>query len=317
MRLVWIFPALITAPAGAFDLSLPIDCTLGQTCHIQQFVDRDPGPGAQDFTCGPLTYDGHKGTDFALPTLADLNKDVQVLAAAPGRVTGVRDTMRDQLYNAQTAVSVDGRECGNGVLIRHDDGFETQYCHLKQGSVSVRMGQMVSRGDALGAVGLSGKTQFPHLHFSLRRNGEVVDPFSAGNGSTCREGGPVLWESDVPYRGGGLLDAGFASGVPDYDDVKAGTAAQSALSPTAEGLVLFTLAFGGREGDQLHMVIDGPTGRLFDQSVDLEKAQAQFFRAGGKRRTTTRWPAGRYHGTIRHLRDGQEIDRITTTTRVP
>ena len=57
------FPA-----AGAPTFSLPVDCTLGESCFIQNYVDQDPGPRAQDFTCGPLTYDGHKGTDFALPS---------------------------------------------------------------------------------------------------------------------------------------------------------------------------------------------------------------------------------------------------------
>jgi len=78
---------LLAAPAaaGSFLLNPPVDCTLGETCFIQNFVDRDPGPGAADFTCGPMTYDGHKGTDFALPSLAAMRQGVDVLAAAPAR----------------------------------------------------------------------------------------------------------------------------------------------------------------------------------------------------------------------------------------
>ena len=53
-------------PAVAQDLhlGLPIDCTLGDTCYIQNYVDTDPSEEALDFQCGSLTYDGHKGTDF-------------------------------------------------------------------------------------------------------------------------------------------------------------------------------------------------------------------------------------------------------------
>ena len=65
-------------------LSLPIDCDLGRDCFIQQYKDRDPGDGARDYTCNGLSYDGHSGTDFALPTRRDIARDVPVVAAAPG-----------------------------------------------------------------------------------------------------------------------------------------------------------------------------------------------------------------------------------------
>jgi len=55
-----------TSASGEFVLEFPLDCTLDETCFIQQFVDNDPSAIATDFACGSLTYDGHKGTDFAL-----------------------------------------------------------------------------------------------------------------------------------------------------------------------------------------------------------------------------------------------------------
>ena len=61
--------ALTLAPAGmagAFELGFPVDCVLGESCFIQNYFDHDTGPGLQDFTCGPLTYDGHDGTDSTL-----------------------------------------------------------------------------------------------------------------------------------------------------------------------------------------------------------------------------------------------------------
>jgi murein DD-endopeptidase MepM/ murein hydrolase activator NlpD len=36
------------------------------------------------------------------------------------------------------------REYGNGVVIRHIDGFETQYCHLAKGSITVKSGDLVT-----------------------------------------------------------------------------------------------------------------------------------------------------------------------------
>jgi hypothetical protein len=81
----------LALPAGAFAqtdfrLAWPAACTLGETCHIQQYYDHDAGPKAADFTCGTLSYDGHDGTDIALPTRAAMTAGVEVLASAPGTV---------------------------------------------------------------------------------------------------------------------------------------------------------------------------------------------------------------------------------------
>ena len=94
-----------------------------------------------------------------------------------------------------------GRDCGNGVVIDHDDGWQTQYCHLRRGSVGVTRGQAVARGDRLGVVGMSGRTQFPHLHLSVRRDGAVIDPFAPSDPPRCTDAAQTapapLW-SDPP-----------------------------------------------------------------------------------------------------------------------
>ena len=293
--------------AGAPLLSLPIDCTLGETCYIQNQVDRDPGPGFRDYSCGMLGYDGHKGVDIGLPTRADMRRGVDVLAPAPGVVRGLRDGVADVGPTAATA----GQECGNGVVLRHANGWETQVCHLKSGSVRVQNGQFVERGDVLGQVGLSGKTEFPHVHLSVRQNGNVVDPFDVSAFPSCGENGDGLWQTVPPYTPGGLLDAGFAPGMPDYDTIKDGAAAQSELAADAAGLVLFGFGFASQKGDVMEMRITGPQGPFLSQSIELDKDQAQFFRATGKRLTAARWPAGTYTGTVALLRDGQTIGRLS------
>ena len=49
-------PGLAQPPAQTLSLSLPIDCEPGLTCWIPNFVDMDPGPGIQDYTCGSNAY---------------------------------------------------------------------------------------------------------------------------------------------------------------------------------------------------------------------------------------------------------------------
>jgi len=118
---------LCAAPAAAQDLTLgfPADCTPGDGCVIQNHFDHDPGPGFSDFRCGGLGYDGHDGTDIRVPTPADMAA-LDVLAAAPGRVRGVRDGMPDIPQGSPGAPDVAGRDCGNGVVIDHGGGWETQ-----------------------------------------------------------------------------------------------------------------------------------------------------------------------------------------------
>jgi len=309
---------LLAAPVAARELvlELPLDCTLGKTCFIQQYTDSDPGLGAADHTCGPLSYDGHKGTDFALPSLAAVTTGVDVFPAAPGIVAAVRDGLADQLQNTENPPDITDKECGNGVVVNHGGGWETQYCHLKRRSVTVRKGQSVGIDTVIGQVGLSGATEFPHLHLSVRRDGKVVDPFNAAGTSGCdAAAGQSLWKTPPEYRPGGLISAGFAAAVPTFDSVRAGTAGVVTLPDTAPALVIWGFAFGGMKGDSVILEIIGPDGipdgMIVSQAATLEKSQAQFFRAVGRRAPPEGWPKGRYQGQITLIRGGAEMESRT------
>ena len=306
-------------PAVAQDLhlGLPIDCTLGDTCYIQNYVDTDPSEAALDFQCGSLTYDGHKGTDFGLPSLSAMDAGVDVLASAAGTVRGVRNDMRDVLYTPDLAGEINGRDCGNGVVVAHEGGWETQYCHMKEGSVTVVTGEQVGPGDVIGLVGLSGRTQFPHVHISVRHSGAVVDPFAPDGDRDCGvDVENTLWDFQLDTPAGGLISVGFAIDVPDYDSVKAGTAAANVLSADAP-IVLWAFAFGAQNGDVVSITINGPDGDLFQTDDVLTRQQALFMRAGGLNSPENGWAAGTYDGVVTHARDGVELDRLTKTISLP
>ncbi len=101
---------------------------------------------------GPRWGRLHAGTDFAGPI------GTPIYATADGVVTEA------------------GWSSGYGRLIkiRHDFGIETRYAHLN--SMDVRVGQRVSRGDRIGAMGNSGRSTGPHLHYEVRVNGNPVNP---------------------------------------------------------------------------------------------------------------------------------------------
>ena len=106
-------------------------------------VRRDPFTGA-----GAL----HKGLDFAGPMGAP------IYAAAEGRVSFV------------------GRKSGYGnvVEITHGNGLVTRYAHMSK--FSSRVGQSVGAGDVIGAIGSTGRSTGPHLHFEVRIHGRAVNP---------------------------------------------------------------------------------------------------------------------------------------------
>jgi murein DD-endopeptidase MepM/ murein hydrolase activator NlpD len=170
-------------------LDLPIQCVPNQSCWIANLPDLDPGPAATDFTCGRMTYDKHNGTDFAVRDLSVMNAGVNVLAAAKGKVVSTRDALPDQNIRLGDKADIKDRECGNGVLIDHGGGWATQYCHMKLGSVAVKPGTIVETGAILGQVGLSGNTEYPHLHFVVHNGNRILDPFvGIAIGENCHKG---------------------------------------------------------------------------------------------------------------------------------
>lgn len=301
--------AMITsAPAtGAeeFRLAMPLDCTLGETCFIEDYVDNDPSQGRQqDFNCGINSRDGHRGTDFALLDFDVIKTGVSVLAAAPGVVLRVRDEMADdRLMRGVTAQNA----CGNAVLIDHGSGWQTLYCHMRLGSISVAPGDLVQSGDPMGFVGLSGQTNHPHVHMTVMRDGEVVDPFRPEATGSCGDPGPTLWAEPPVYTATGLVTAGFSDAVPSLKSVADGSARRPALTPD-QPIVLYAHAGYPRPGDMLTLSADSPAGtEVFRKAIPLETDQASQMRAFGRKAPKAGWPVGEYLGRAKLTRDGKVI----------
>ena len=307
--------ASVSAEAPA--LGIPIECTLGRDCFIQQFVDVDPGPGARDYTCEAATYDGHKGTDFRVRTLADVARGVAVLASAGGTVRGVRDGVPDRLVRTEAdRRAVEGRECGNGVSIDHGGGWETQYCHMKLGSVSVAQGDVVEAGQRIGQVGASGNAQFPHVHISVRYRGKTVDPFASDrSGGACGvQKATSLWRAGIrdvlAYGSAQPLTVGFATGSVRAENlVRALPAAPDAGAPA---MVAYGWVINLRKGDRVRVMLDGPEGRLADNTVPaVDRAKAQYVAFAGKKRPRGGWSKGTYTALMEVLRNGDVVRRET------
>ncbi len=71
---------------------------------------------------------------------------------------------------------------GNLIGIRHADGFESYYAHLSRIERGIHVGVEVRQRQVIGAVGTTGRSTGPHLHFGLKRRGAFVDPARHLNG---------------------------------------------------------------------------------------------------------------------------------------
>ena len=296
-------------------LSLPVDCVPGKNCFIQNYVDIDGGPNMLDYACGKAGYNGHKGVDFRLVTEVDMKRGVSVLAAAPGMVTGMRDGVLDRVLDKNGGGGrIKGKECGNGIVIAHGGGLVTQYCHLRRGSVRVRRGQKVGRGQKIGLVGLSGKTAFPHLHISVRLNKQIIDPFTGhGQDGVCGAGKlNPLWTRRVleafPYKSGEVLKTGFAIETVAIDRLRSGYQYGVPKSRDAAAIGFYAWMIKLKAGDIVRISIDGPRGRIVRREDEpLARSRAVHLRFSGRKTPNGGWHPGKYTGRVEVVRDGMVI----------
>lgn len=111
----------------------------------------------------------HHGMDFTAPT------GTPIYATGNGRV--VRADNRATGY-------------GNHIVLDHGFGYETLYAHLHR--YNVRVGQQVNRGDIIGFVGSTGRSQAPHLHYEVIKDGESINPINFYYGNLTAEEFEIL-----------------------------------------------------------------------------------------------------------------------------
>lgn len=309
--------------ASALELGSPVQCTLGKDCFVQQFVDMQPGSERADPFCGTATYDGHDGTDFRILSMQDVKRGVPILAMADGVVMNTREGMEDKLVtNKQEADAIRDRGCGNAVIIDHGDGFRGRYCHMRQGSVAVRSGDKVTRGQTIGMVGSSGLAEFPHVEVAILKDRKPYDPMTglgldAGCPTDQAKATPFFTKDVVTAIGNGgsqLLSVGIAGDVVKHNaltlDGPPPTATSS--SPNSVGWGWF---INLHQGDRVQVKLVGPAGTvLADQTSEpMDRPKAAYSAFSGKRGSP---PPGDYEVYVALIRDGAPVVERTEKVTV-
>ncbi|MBF9233048.1 M23 family metallopeptidase [Microvirga alba] len=305
------FACNASAQAQDISLRLPIACEVGRTCFVQHYVDRDPSPAAQDYHCGARTYDTHDGTDIRLTSMAAQRAGIDVLAAADGIVLRTREGVPDISVNLTDREKVSQIGCGNAAVIDHGNGWHTAYCHMAKGSLTVRSGQAVKAGEKIGQVGLSGLTEFPHLHFTVLKDNKAVDPFAYNAPEKSCGGGTALWDDTarraLPYEATNVLNKGFAPGPVTMEGIESGAAERDIPTTRAPALVAFVRAIGLKRGDEQILGLFDPDGKALAQNKadPLDGDKAQWFVFSGVKQPEGGFRPGLYRAVYRVMRDGK------------
>ena len=137
-------------------------------------------------------------------------------------------------------------------------------------SLAVRPGDDVGIGQRIGRVGLSGLTEFPHLHFTVRRSGRVVDPFALDAERGSCGSGRSLWSDEFASRrlatqAGSVINA-LARGPVTMDAHPGRETAQVEPGNQLSALVAFVRAIGLRARDVQRLTLADPAGTVIAET---------------------------------------------------
>ncbi|RMG43932.1 MAG: M23 family metallopeptidase [Acidobacteria bacterium] len=230
---------------------------------VSGFVDHDPSfPDALlDYECGDRTYDtaggyNHRGTDY-FPSPHGWYKmeheHVLVVAAADGQIVVREDGHED--HNCQ------GGGTWNAIVLRHADGSESWYGHLKKGSLTPKqVGGTVAEGEYLGVIGSSGNSSGPHLHFEVHDStGKVVDPYSG----PCNNA-PSRWQDQRPYDDSALNKITTGDAAPEKPPCPGVENPHARATFPIPATIYFTAYYRDQLAGQVsHYTIRRPDGSVF------------------------------------------------------
>lgn len=189
----------------------------------------------------------HPGTDIPIPS------GTPVKSPLSGKVVGVHSNRHP---------------CGGTIDIEYSDGFWSRFCHMKQ--INVKVGDLVNRGDVVGLSGGGandfgkGRSSGPHLHFTLKKNGQKVDP---ANYMEKFNAADITYDSSIKSDSGTTSDQDSIEGEVDYSS---GIKALNSTSTQKSGPQIF---YGNKE---LADLLSKSVNMKFENEIKEEKVYGDF-----------------------------------------
>jgi len=192
---------------------------------------------------------------------------------------------------------------------------------MRKGSLTVKEGDHVEAGQQVGLIGLSGLTEFPHVHFMIMHGNVAIDPFtgtSVKDPLTCGDTSHALWNPQtlamMAYTPTGSLIAGFSTDKPDSESASNGVYDKPEYPATAPTLFFWASYYGMQAGDRQILRITAPDGKVlanYDQKA--ERGRILMFRYVGVRAPDGGFPPGTYRAEFQLLRGDSGNDKIVTS----
>lgn len=297
---LFFFAIVFSSKANAIELRFPVACKLMDNCWITNHVDLNRRTGErEDYMCGKKLTDNNKSTHISLKSRSSVESNIPVIAAANGTVKIAQNI---------------GGFCGVRVLIEHEKGWESNYCHLNPSTLQVKKGQIVKPGQIIGSIGMSGKTQWPHLSYALLRNDMVFDPFS---GKTPLEGcsgySNPLWGGGINpiYEPAQVTSIGFNFGTISSKTIMDGAAkSATAMKSQTPQISLWVMMMNIQKGDEITLKVIEPSGRILNEQIIKVDFDQKYYPVHlSTLRKNFLWDKGNYKGvvTISRYVEGNKI----------
>lgn len=305
---MWLLAAALAAPV----LTPPLAGVEDVDWTYAFGFDHAPADGElRDYRGQRRTYDNHEGIDFTIHGYPAMVEGVPVIAPCDGVVVGVRDDHRDHRSVEPIGKFPEGQDCGNGVGIDAGDGFFVQVCHLLQGSIVVRPGDRITRGQTLALVGWTGKSEFPHVHMNVVQEGVDVDAMRLPDGRS-------LWSTSAmpALRPGKILAAGLYPQLPDKLDYQLLPDGAPRIHPAAGAVIAGVWLIDVAAGDVVRFELTRPDGEVRVHEELMDRPAAGVRREYGRKRTGPSLLPGAWIARITVFRGEDILDEVTVSTEV-
>lgn len=246
---------VLTPDTHALELkfSIPIECKFGEDCFLLNQVEK--------VECAQLPFSTKDGVIFIAKHDALVRDGIKILASQDGRVKAVRSNVDDQ---DKSTVGI--APCGNGLIITHANGYETQYCYLRKDSIKLKKGDKVKEGQELGLMGMSGNINYPALLFTLKQKNKHIDPFTNNHASKdCGyNSDKSLWNSEaikaMIHSGTIITNYGFTTEEPEIAKARNGDYNIMTIAGNTNIIGYFIDLIGVYEGDLIFIEMLSPDG---------------------------------------------------------